>query len=182
MADDAAPDARPKRPALFQTPNLRLPQFRQATPAPEPGHGPDPLMDRDATASLTDLYTAAAAIGDGQREQSAQLTALLAAVQSGIALLVQAARPGVSITFPLKASQAFVMDTQGFKHSYLLVAAASQTATFDIPGVGSISRALNQDWNRLDYPDGTRITIAADPTPGTAVNALLRLQDEPIDV
>lgn len=180
MADDAAPSATPKRPALFQTPNLRLPQFRQATPAPEPGHGPDPLMDRDTTASLTDLYTAAAAIGDGQREQSAQLTALLAAVQSGIALLVQAARPGVSQTITLtKATQAVTLDTQGYQHSYLLLT-ATQAIVFDIPGVGSFSRNLAADWNRLDYPSGTRLSVATDPA--APINGLLRLQDEPIDV
>lgn len=184
MADDAAPDPRPsaapKRPALFQTPNLRLPQFRQSIPAPDQGQGPDPLLSRAAVRNLDDLYTAAAAIGDAQREQSAQLTALLAAVQAGIDLLNQAARPGSSqtITFS-KATQAVTLDTQGYKHNYLLLTAA-QAIVFDIPGVGSFSRNLTADWNRLDYPSGTRLSVATDPA--APVNGLLRLQDEPIDV
>src|SRR6185312_1534495 len=177
---DSAPSNPPKRPALFQTPNLRLPQFRQSTPAPDQGQGPDPLLSRDAVTNLNDLYTAAAAIGDAQREQSMQLEALLEAVQSGIALLVQAARPGLSQTISLSQSaQSFTLDTHGFRHSYLLLTAA-QAIVFDIPGVGSFSRNLTADWNRLDYPSGTRLSVATDPA--APVNGLLRLQDEPIDV
>lgn len=177
---DSAPDAAPQRPALFQTPNLHLPLFRQATPAPHQGAGQDPLLGRDAVANLNDLYTAAAAIGDGQREQSAQLTALLEAVHSGIALLVQAARPGLSQTISFsQAAQAVTLDTQGYTHSYLLLT-ATQAVVFDIPGVGSFSRNLAADWNRLDYPSGTRLSVATDPA--APVNGLLRLQDEPIDV
>lgn len=170
----------PKRPVLFQTPTLRLPQFRQATPAPDQGQGPDPLLGRDTVRSLDDLYTAAAAIQDYQIEQTAKLAALLDAVQSGIALLVQAARPGSSqtITFS-KATQAVTLDTQGYRHSYLLLT-ATQAIMFDIPGVGSFSRNLAADWNRLDYPSGTRLSVATDPA--APVNGLLRLQDEPIDV
>lgn len=166
--------------ALFQTPNLRLPQFRQATPAPAQGEGPDPLLSREATHDLNDLYTAAAAIQDAQNAQAAQLAQLAAAVQAGLDLLVKAARPGLLQSVSLKASQAVILDTQGYKHSYLLITTATTAVTFDIPGVGSISRTLAQDWNRLDYPSGTRITVATDPA--SPINGLLALQDEPIDV
>lgn len=165
--------------ALFQTPYLRWAQFRQATPAPEQGQGADPALPRASERTLTDLYTAAAAIGDAQATANAALTDLLTAVQSGIALLTQAARPGLSQSISLKASQAVILDTQGYKHSYLLLT-ATQSVAFDIPGVGSFTRSLAADWNRLDYPSGTRITVASDPT--SPINALLRLTDEPIDV
>jgi len=79
----------------------------------------------------------------------------------------------------MTAAQAITLDTHGYRHSYLLLTAA-QAIVFDIPGVGSFSRNLTADWNRLDYPSGTRLSVATDPA--APVNGLLRLQDEPIDV
>lgn len=171
MADNPRP--------LFQTPNLHLPQFRQATPAPEQGAGPDPLLSRDAVRSLDDLYAAAAAMQDSMTEQTAKLAQLIDAVQAGLALLAKAARPGLSQTLSLSASAPATLDTQDYRHSYLLLGVA-QAVIFDIPGVGLITRSLDADWNRLDYPSGTAIKLASDPA--SPVNALLRLQDEPIDV
>lgn len=160
---------------LFGTPYLHIPQFRQATPAPAPASPDDPRAE-DARENL---YTAAAALSASMAAQQAELHALCAAIYEGLALIRKAARPGVYTSFSLKASQPYTLDTQDYAHSFLLLTAA-QSVIFDIPGVGSVTRALVADWNRLDYPSGTRIYLTSDPA--SPVNALLRLQDIIINV
>ncbi len=160
---------------LFATPYLHVPHFRQATPAPAPASPSDPRTE-DAR---EDLYTAAAALSDSMAAQAAALQDLCAAVRDGLALIRKAARPGVSQSFSLKASQPYTLDTQDYAHALLLLT-ATQSVIFDIPGVGSVTRSLAADWNRLDYPTGTRISLATDPA--SPVNALLLLTDTFINV
>ena len=177
--DDAPDAARTGKPTpgrgLFGTPYLHVPQFRQATPAPAPASPADPRTE-DARETL---YTAAAALSDSLAAQAAELRALCAAVHDGLALIRKASRPGVYLSLSLKASQPYTLDTQDYAHAFLLLT-ATQSVLFDIPGVGVVTRNLNADWNRLDYPSGTRIYLATDPT--SPVNALLRLQDTIINV
>lgn len=160
---------------LFQTPNLHIPQFRQATPAPAPASPPDPRADE----AWENLYTAAQAIQQSIAAQDAAFTEICSVLQDVVKLLKKAARIGVYNTISLAASRPYTLDTQDYFHSYLLLT-ATQNVIFDIPGVGSITRSLAADWNRLDYPSGTRISLSADPA--NPVNGLLRLQDEQINV
>lgn len=171
--DDAA--AKAPRP-LFQTPRLpRNPLFREQTPAPAPA----PATSPHAADAADTLYVAAAAIQESNAAQAADLHRLCEAVEDGLRLLTKAARHGVNHSFSLSASNPYTLDTRDYAHSYLLLA-ATQTVTFDIPGVGSFTRSLSADWNRLDYPSGTRIYLATEPT--SPVNALLRVTDELINV
>ena len=172
---DDAPTATAPR-ALFQTPKLRRnPLFREQRPAPDPS-APTSPQSADA---LANLYTAAAAIQEANAQQAAQLESLCEAVNAGLALLTKAARHGVNHSFSLSASRPHTLDTLDYKHSYLLLT-ATQNVIFDIPGVGSVTRSLAADWNRLDYPTGTRIYLSAEPA--SPVNALLRVTDEYINV
>lgn len=160
---------------LFQTPNLRLPHFRQATPAPAPPHA----HDRQASAALDDLYHTAQDLQNAYAEQTAMLARISAALDAALDLARKAARPDLLVSFPLRANQPYILDTQDRKHVFLLLT-ATQTVKFDIPGVGTVSRSLNGDWNRLDYPDKTTIYLATEPA--SPVNALLRLSDDIINV
>ena len=176
MADsDDAPAQTAPRP-LFQTPRLpRNPLLREQRPATDPS-APSSPQSADA---LANLYTAAAAIQETNAVQAEDIRRLCEAVESGLTLLTKAARHGVNHSFSLSASRPHTLDTLDYAHSYLLLA-ATQTVTFDIPGLGSFTRSLSADWNRLDYPSGTRIYLAAEPT--SPVNALLRVTDEYINV
>ena len=163
---------------LFQTPWLGAHLFRQATPAPEPKHG----ADRRDTAALDDLYAVAQDLQNAQAAQASELGRIYSALSQALDLLKQATRNPVNISVSLKASQGTIIDTMGFKHCFLLLNATQSNVVFDIPGVGRVTRNLNADWNRLDYPDKTEIYLASDPAAGTQVNAILRLTDDIINV
>ena len=62
----------------------------------------------------------------------------------------------------------------------MMYAAAQFTMYAEIPGVGTNPAiTIGAGWNILDLPDGTQISV---PTGATAVNALIRLDDEAIGV
>jgi hypothetical protein len=62
----------------------------------------------------------------------------------------------------------------------MMYAAAQFTVYAEIPGVGTNPAiTIGAGWNILDLPDGTQISV---PTGATAVNALIRLDDEAIGV
>lgn len=163
---------------LFQTPWLGARLFRQATPAPEPQHG----ADRRDTAALDDLYAVAQDLQNAQAAQAYEMGRICTAIYQALDLLKQATRNPINVSVSLKASQGVVIDTQGFKHCFLLLTAAQTGMVFDIPGVGKVTRNLNADWNRLDYPDKTMIYLASDPAAGTQVNGIIRLTDDIINV
>ena len=156
------------------------PLFRQATPAasPETASGGSLSSDSPEQRGLRALYDVAAAIQAQQDAQSKQLERICEAIDGAITLLTQANRADYRQSATLKASEAITIDRLDYKHLYILVT-ASTSVTFDIPGVGSISRSLNADWNRIEYPTGTRITVANDTNPP---NALLYWTDTLLNV
>ena len=156
------------RPRLF--PGL----YRQATPAPTPP--PHDPSDAQAQAAR-DLQANLATLLEAQAEQHARTLDLLAAAHGALTLLTNAQRPGEQHSLSISASRGYTLEANGYQHSYLLLA-ASGAVTFDIPGIGVISRTLNADWNRLCYPSGTRISLAS----GSDINALLWLTNDNINV
>ena len=157
------------RPRLF--PGLH----RQATPAPTPPpHDPTEAQ----TTAARDLQANLATLMEAQAEAHAQVSETLSALRGLVKLLTDAQRPGEQLSLALSAAAPYTLDTRGYQRSYLLLATAG-SVIFDIPGIGPITRALSADWNRVTYPNGTRIGLAS----GAAnVNALLWLTNDNINV
>lgn len=149
--------------------------LRQATPAAIP---PPHADAQEREAAYADLMAMVGAVGENQRAQHQTLADILTSLQSALSLLIQANRDGVMRSVSLSASAETRVDTMGFQHSYILVA-ASQDVSITVPGVGTLaSRTLNPDWNRLCYPSGFSISLAS----GSNVNALVWLTNDNINV
>lgn len=157
------------RPRLF--PGL----YRQATPAPTPPPH-DPSIAQ--TTAMRDLQANLATLVEAQAEAHAQVSETLSAVHGLLRLLTDAQRPGEHLSLALSASASYTLDMRGYQRAYLLIGTAG-SVTFDILGIGVITRALSADWNRVTYPNGTRIGLAS----GSAnINALLWLTNDNINV
>lgn len=153
--------------------------LRQSTPAKQPLPHTVAGNDSDSPpgggqAELRAEFTAIRAAADLTAQRCADL---LEAANAALDVLRAMHKPGMQRTVTVSQYNPYTLDTMGYQHSYMLIPTGS-SFVFDIPGVGLVTRALNADWNRIAYPDGTRIVTAN----ATQVNALLWFTNDNINV